>query len=136
VAICVSAVTPTTTLVHLEAYAGGVSGFVVRQWKLAPHEGDQAPLHVHHAGDEAFFVIEGELEVQDGDQRHLLRAGDLHTVHAGRPHTFATVGGQDVHLLVVMTPEIDALVRALHSDDARDADSVWAAHHSALVHPA
>lgn len=110
-----------------------MTGFVVRQWKLAPHEGDQAPLHVHHAGDEAFFVIEGTLEVQDGDQRHLLRAGDLHTVHAGRPHTFATAAGGGAHVLVVMTPEIDALVRALHSDDVEDPDALWAAHHSALV---
>ena len=113
-----------------------MTGFVVRQWKLAPHEGDQAPLHVHHAGDEAFFVVEGRLEVQDGAQRHLLHAGDLHTVHAGRAHTFATVDGESAHVLVVMTPEIDALVRALHSDEAQDVDALWAAHHSAIVRSA
>ncbi|MGN6611038.1 MAG: cupin domain-containing protein [Angustibacter sp.] len=113
-----------------------MTGFVVRQWKLAPHEGDQAPLHVHHAGDEAFFVVEGRLEVQDGEQRHLLHAGDLHTVHAGRPHTFATVDGEGAHVLVVMTPEIDALVRALHSDEPQDVDALWAAHHSAIVRSA
>ena len=116
-----------------EAYAETVTGFVVRQWTLAPHEGDQAPLHVHHAGDEAFFVVSGRLEVQDGEQRHVLRAGDLHTVHAGRAHTFATVGEEPVHVVVVMTPEVDALVRALHSDDPREPDALWAAHHSAIV---
>lgn len=106
---------------------------MIREWSLAPHDGDQAPLHVHHRGDEAFYVLDGRLEVQDGGTRHRLMTGDLHVVPAGSPHTFATVGDTTVRLLVVMTPEIDRLVARLHSDDVGDPAAVWAEHRSSLV---
>lgn len=33
--------------------------FVIREWNLVPYPGDQAPVHVHHRGDEAFYVLDG-----------------------------------------------------------------------------
>ncbi|MFI5909961.1 hypothetical protein [Dactylosporangium sp. NPDC051541] len=55
-------------------------------------------------------------------------------IPAGTTHTFATVddGGADV--VAVMTPEVDALVAALHgatTDEERAA--VWARHNSSVV---
>ena len=107
--------------------------FVIREWTLSPYDGDQAPRHVHHGGDEAFYVLAGEIDVLDGEQRHRLVAGQLHVVPAGHVHTFATVDEIGARVLVVMTPEIDALVTALHSGDATDPPAVWAAHHSSLA---
>jgi quercetin dioxygenase-like cupin family protein len=107
--------------------------FVIREWTLRPHDGDQAPLHVHHRGDEAFYVLEGRIDVQDGDTRHRLVAGQMHVVEAGSVHTFATVDtDQSARVLVVMTPEIDRLIQQLHTDDV-DRSAVWADHHSSLV---
>lgn len=108
-----------------------MSDFVIREWNLAPYPGDQAPPHVHHRGDEAFFVLEGELDVRDGDERHRLSAGEWRTIEAGSIHTFATVGDAGARVLVVMTPEIDTLVTALHEGGV-DA-GVWARHHSSLA---
>lgn len=106
---------------------------MLREWTLEPYPGDQAPLHVHHYGDEAFYVLDGQLEVVDDGTRHHLRTGEMHTVAAGSAHTFATVGDSVARVLVVMTPEIDALVRRLHSGPIDDVAALWAAHNSALV---
>src|SRR5690349_13146376 len=110
-----------------------MSGFVIREWNLSPFPGDMAPLHVHHAGDEGFIVLEGRLEVQDGATRHRLEGGQLHVVKAGSAHTFATVGDEGARVLCVMTPEIDDLVQRLHDPEVDDLAAVWAAHRSSLV---
>lgn len=110
-----------------------MSDFVIREWRLRPYPGDQAPLHVHHRGDEGFIVLDGRIEVQDGATRHRLERGQLHVVRAGSAHTFATVGDEGARVLCVMTPEIDRLVRRLHEPDVADLAAVWAEHHSALV---
>jgi quercetin dioxygenase-like cupin family protein len=110
-----------------------MADFVLREWSLEPYPGDQAPLHVHHRGDEAFYVLEGLLEVTDGDQRLQLRARQFHVVSAGSPHTFATVDQSPARVLVVMTPEIDRLVERLHSGGTEDSAAVWAEHHSSVV---
>ncbi len=92
-----------------------MADFVVRRWDLTPYPGDQAPPHVHHKGDEAFCVVEGQLEVLIGDTRRTLSAGGHVVVPAGTVQaSFATVGDETVRVMVVMTPQIDALVRALH----------------------
>jgi mannose-6-phosphate isomerase-like protein (cupin superfamily) len=110
-----------------------VPDFVIREWTLLPYEGVQAPLHVHHRGDEAFYVLEGRIDVQDGDTRHRLEAGQMHVVEAGSVHTFATVDTeQSARVLVVMTPEIDRLIQRLHDEDV-DHSAVWAEHHSSLA---
>ncbi|HEU5112773.1 MAG TPA: cupin domain-containing protein, partial [Acidimicrobiia bacterium] len=36
----------------------------LRDWRLDAGEGDQAPLHVHHGGEEAFICLDGHLEVE------------------------------------------------------------------------
>lgn len=108
-----------------------MADFVIRDWHLDPYPGDQAPLHVHHAGDEAFVVLDGRLDVQDGAERHRLGPGQLHVVRAGSVHTFATVGDLAAHVLCVMTPEIDELITKLH--EAGGDPGVWAEHRSALA---
>jgi quercetin dioxygenase-like cupin family protein len=115
------------------SYGGSVADFVIREWRLDPFPGNQAPLHVHHRGDEAFYVLDGMLDVQDGATRHRLEPGGLHVVTAGSPHTFATVGDTGASVLVVMTPEIDALVAALHSGQHADVVTLWERYHSSLA---
>jgi mannose-6-phosphate isomerase-like protein (cupin superfamily) len=110
-----------------------VAAFVIRRWDLQPYPGDQAPLHVHHASDEAFCVLEGRLEVQVGDERRALRAGEHVVVPAGTAHTFATVGDEPVSVFAVMTEEVDELVSALHEVAPDERAAVWARYRSAEV---
>jgi uncharacterized cupin superfamily protein len=111
-----------------------VADFVIREWDLAPYPGDQAPPHVHHCSDEAFYVLDGELEVLEGRKRRVLTAGELAFIPAGTVHTFANRGPAATRVLAVMTPEIDALISALHSGE-RDGsgETVWARYNSSVV---
>ncbi|GAB3591759.1 hypothetical protein GCM10027446_10740 [Angustibacter peucedani] len=109
-----------------------MTDFVVREWELAPYDGDQAPRHVHHHGDEAFVVLEGRLDVEDDGTRHRLEAGDHHVVPAGSAHTFATVDDVGARVLCIMTPEIDELISALHEPGVDQAE-VWQRYRSSLV---
>ena len=110
-----------------------MADFVLRRWDLDPCPGDQAPLHVHRSGDEGFVVVEGRLDVVLGTQRHRLESGEFIVVPAGTPHTFATVGDEPVSLVVSMTPDIDELVRMLHTVPAEEMAAVWARFDSAVV---
>jgi quercetin dioxygenase-like cupin family protein len=108
-----------------------VADFVIKEWELDPYPDDQAPCHVHHGSDEAFYVLAGQLEVLEGDERRILTAGELAFIPAGTVHTFANRGPAAARVLVVMTPEIDALISALHAGDT-DA-SVWARYNASVV---
>jgi quercetin dioxygenase-like cupin family protein len=108
-----------------------VPDFVIKEWNLAPYPGDQAPPHVHHRSDEAFYVLDGTLEVLTGDERRILSTGELAFVPAGTVHTFANRGPDASRILCVMTPEIDALIAALHSGEGGDA--VWARYNASVA---
>jgi quercetin dioxygenase-like cupin family protein len=66
--------------------------------------GDGSPWHVHHAEDEAFYVVEGEMTFRCGDQK--LRAGPGTFVFGPRgiPHGFRVEGSQPARLLLMCTP--------------------------------
>jgi mannose-6-phosphate isomerase-like protein (cupin superfamily) len=110
-----------------------MADFVLRRWDLDPYPGDQAPLHVHRSGDEGFVVLQGRLDVVLGTKRQRLESGEFIVVPAGTPHTFATVGDEHVSLVVSMTPDIDELVRTLHTVPAEEMSAVWARFDSAVV---
>ena len=109
--------------------------FVIREWALAPYPGDQAPPHVHYESDEAFYVLDGEMEFLVGDERRRVPAGTLVMIPSGTTHTFATVGAEGARVLAVMTPEIAALIEGLHAPGltAEGRAEVWRRGRSAVV---
>src|SRR3954447_4187501 len=60
------------------------------------------PLHTHPQ-DESYFVLEGRLTIQAGDQRFGLEAGAAAAVPIGVPHTFR-VETATARVLVLSTP--------------------------------
>lgn len=54
---------------------------------LAPR-GHMPPLHIHHAEDEAFVVLEGETTLYVGDNVYALAAGESALGPKGVAHTF------------------------------------------------
>ena len=83
--------------------------------------GDHTPLHVHHADDEGFYVLEGELTLWVGDEQHVLRAGEGVLAPRGVPHTLR-VGDRDARWLVTSTPAgFEAFVRAVGSTEPQAA---------------
>jgi quercetin dioxygenase-like cupin family protein len=65
--------------------------------------GGGPPLH-HHDFDELFYVLDGELTFQLGDERHVRRAGELAFAPRGAVHTFANFSGAPARQLLFVTP--------------------------------
>jgi mannose-6-phosphate isomerase-like protein (cupin superfamily) len=61
------------------------------------------PLHVHDF-DEAFYVLEGELTVQLGEELIVVGAGELAFALGGVPHTLANRSSAEARFVIVCTP--------------------------------
>jgi len=62
------------------------------------------PLHSHFHQEEWFYVVEGEMLFQVGDQRKHLHAGDSVLGPRGIPHTFASAGEKPARMIIAFTP--------------------------------
>ena len=91
-----------------------------------------APLHVHHADDEAWYVLEGELGFRLGDEEVVATAGAAVIAPRGTPHTYWNSGETEARYLLVMTPNIAQLIAAIHAPGA-DIGALFAAHESELL---
>lgn len=65
--------------------------------------GAEAPLHVHHRDDEAFWILEGDVTFEVGDTTIEAHAGDYAYGPRDIPHRF-TVGDAGCRMLFILTP--------------------------------
>ncbi len=73
--------------------------------------GAEAPLHVHHREDEAFWILEGDVTLQIGDQIIEAHTGDYAFGPRDIPHRY-TVGAAGCRMLFICTPGgFEGLVR-------------------------
>jgi len=82
------------------ATTGGSFGLV--ESLIAP--GFSPPLHVHHREDESFYVLEGDVTMQCGEQRFRASAGAFVFLPRGVPHTFVVEGDRPARMLTLLTP--------------------------------
>jgi len=61
-------------------------------------------LHVHSREDEMFFVLEGVLTVQIGEELHDIVAGGLAWGARGTPHAFANRSPEPARFVIMWTP--------------------------------
>jgi quercetin dioxygenase-like cupin family protein len=74
--------------------------------------GAEAPLHVHHREDEAFWILEGEVTFEVGGERIAAGAGDYVFGPREIPHRY-TVGADGCRMLFILTPGgFEGLIRA------------------------
>jgi mannose-6-phosphate isomerase-like protein (cupin superfamily) len=106
--------------------------FVLVEWTAEVGRHWIAPLHVHHADDEAWYVLEGTLGFRLGDEEIEARAGSAVLARRGTPHTFWNAGTVPARYLLVMTPRIAHLVEAIHEPDA-DVRALFAQHDSEIL---
>jgi mannose-6-phosphate isomerase-like protein (cupin superfamily) len=78
--------------------AGGL--FVIEHTHLRP---GGPPMHLHSYQDEWFYVMEGEVAFQVGDQRLHLKPGESVLGPRRIPHTFSSVA-ESSRLLIAFTP--------------------------------
>ena len=85
-----------------------------------------APLHKHLNDDEAWYVLEGTLCVQRGDEVIEVPAGAGVLVPRGTPHTYWNPLPCAVRYLLFMTPGILGLIQAIHAIQDRNAATMKA----------
>jgi quercetin dioxygenase-like cupin family protein len=66
-------------------------------------EGEEAPLHVHHTEDEAFWVLEGELTFEVGDETIKASPGSFLFGPKDVPHRY-TVNSGPARMLFLLSP--------------------------------
>jgi mannose-6-phosphate isomerase-like protein (cupin superfamily) len=65
--------------------------------------GSGAPLHVHHAEAEAFYILEGSVELTCGDEKLTAHAGDFVYTPKDVAHKFTVVGDRPGRLLMMFS---------------------------------
>src|SRR4030088_2470015 len=83
--------------------------FVIVEWTDSGESGYEwiAPLHVHHADDEAWYVLEGALRFRIGDEIRELGPHSAALAPKGTPHAYGNARrGEPARYLLVMTPKI------------------------------
>jgi mannose-6-phosphate isomerase-like protein (cupin superfamily) len=79
--------------------SGGL--FVMEHTHLLP---GGPPLHLHLSQEEWFYVMEGEVAFQVGEQRVQLHVGESVLAPRLVPHTFSAVGAAPGRLLIAFCP--------------------------------
>lgn len=101
--------TQNRTAEHLPIAAIGQS-FTVHEWSGSGPD----YLHVHHADDEAWHILEGMLIFRFVDRQVEAAAGTTVFVPAGVPHSYHEANSPTRYLLIT-TPRIHNLIAALHA---------------------
>lgn len=91
-----------TELLFKTSTAETPSLFAIEHTQIMPGWGP--PLHVHLAQDEWFFLMDGLVLVQVGDDRLTLKPGDSILGPRNIPHAFVAIGPTPAHMLITFTP--------------------------------
>src|SRR3977135_726083 len=76
------------------------------EFEVPPH-GHDAPLpHIHHAHEEGFYILEGELEFLAGTQTVRAGQGTFVMVPIGAVHTFSNPTDKPARFLNTFTPPL------------------------------
>ncbi|TBH20186.1 cupin domain-containing protein [Thermus thermamylovorans] len=67
--------------------------------------GQTQRVHVHEGSDKVYYVLEGEVVVQVGEEEALLAPGMAALARAGVPHGVRNESANPALLLVVMAPK-------------------------------
>ena len=106
------------------------TSFSIKEWRGS----GPAALHVHHADDEAWHVLEGTLHFRFADFEVDVPAGGTVFVPAGVAHTYQAT---DARYLIILTPRLDALIAELQTrPDPASVPGIYRKHASTLLEPA
>ena len=75
--------------------------FVMEHTHLLP---GGPPLHLHYSQEEWFYLLEGQVVFQVGEQRLQLHPGESVLAPRRVPHTFSSIGEKPSRLLIAFSP--------------------------------
>jgi quercetin dioxygenase-like cupin family protein len=73
-------------------------------WEAIVLPGGGPPPHVHSREEEGFYVLEGEIAFQVGDQRLVAGPGVFANMPVGTSHSFKNEGSQPARMLISVAP--------------------------------
>jgi mannose-6-phosphate isomerase-like protein (cupin superfamily) len=82
--------------------------------RTLPPGGRRPPPHRHTNCSEAYFVLEGQVNVEVEGQHLTLGTEQFVLVPRGTAHTFGNAGEVEARLLVIHAPAMDAYFAGLH----------------------
>jgi mannose-6-phosphate isomerase-like protein (cupin superfamily) len=90
---------------ELEIKAGEEAGMSFGLFRSIFPPGAGMPfLHLHRSYEEAFYVIQGEVQFLLGDEEFEMRAGGAVLIPPGTAHCFRNVGHGEVEWIAITTP--------------------------------
>lgn len=92
---------PAGTIRIVAGAASTDGSFSVCEVREEPGSG--APLHVHNGEAEAFYVLQGTLELTCGDETVPATAGDFVYTPRGVPHRYVVVGEEPARVLLLFS---------------------------------
>ncbi|MEY9212376.1 quercetin dioxygenase-like cupin family protein [Thermobifida halotolerans] len=90
--------------VYTVKIGGGESRGAMALVEASVPPGGGPPLHTHDVEDEAFYVVDGELEIYAGERTFHARAGDFVFIPRGTVHGFRNTGTHPARQLLIFTP--------------------------------
>ena len=66
--------------------------------------GSGPPPHIHHSADEVYWLLEGELEVLDGERTFTAKAGSVFHIPKGTLHAWRNATTEPARTLLLIVP--------------------------------
>jgi mannose-6-phosphate isomerase-like protein (cupin superfamily) len=89
---------------HVWKVTGAQTGGRLDVCENVTEPGAGPPLHIHHANDEAYYVLEGTFRVRLGERTLTVAPGAFVFIPRGTPHAFMNAGPQPARLLLTFSP--------------------------------
>lgn len=109
------------------------ASLVIQDWPANGLASEVAPLHVHHADDEAWHVISGALRFRFADQEVVAGPGSTVLVPAGVAHTFGNAGPEPSRYIIILPARLDKMISRLHAADPAEHASIYRRYESELL---
>jgi mannose-6-phosphate isomerase-like protein (cupin superfamily) len=106
---------------------------VIGAWGATGVASEVAPLHVHHADDEAWHVVSGALRFRFEDGEVTAAAGSTVLVPAGVPHTFGNAGPEPSRFIIILPTRLDEMITQLHAADRAEHPAIYRRYESDLL---
>jgi quercetin dioxygenase-like cupin family protein len=83
---------------------GDETGGKYALWEAIVPPGGGPPPHVHSREEEGFYILEGQITIQVGQQRIVASAGMFANMPVGTQHSFKNESNQPARMLISVAP--------------------------------
>ncbi len=73
-------------------------------WEAIVPPGGGPPPHVHSREEESFYILDGEITFQIGEERVVATAGMFANMPVGTPHSFKNESSQPAKMIISIAP--------------------------------